>query len=296
MNAGFIGLGRMGQGMVRSLLRAGHRVTVYNRTRERAEALRGDGAVVAGTVAEACRGEVVFTMVADDVALEAIVFGDGGILASLPRGGVHISSSTISVALAERLEAAHAKAGQVFLSAPVFGRPDAAEAGRLVVVAAGPAETVAKYRPLLEALGARTAVVGKRPALANVVKLTGNFLIANAIEALAEGLAFARKAGADAEQVLELFTSTIFNAPVYKNYGGLIVKGNFDAVGFSLPLGFKDIRLVLAAAEERSVPLPLASLIHDRMLTAMARGHRDCDWSVLGQLAAEDAGLPSGAR
>ena len=294
MDVGFIGLGRMGQGMVRSLLRTGHRVTVYNRTRERAEALRGEGALVAGSVAEVCRGGVVLTMVADDAALESVMFGNGGILTSLPRRGVHISSSTISVALSERLAAEHAKAGTIFLSAPVFGRPEVAEAGRLVVVAAGPAKAIETCKPVLDAIGTRTVVVGNRPELANVVKLTGNFLIANVIESLAEALAFARKSGVNAEQLVEFLTSTLFDAPVYKNYGNLLVKGNYDNVGFSLPLGLKDVRLVLAAADAQSVPMPIASLVRDRMLTAMARGHRDRDWSVLGLLAAEDAGLPLG--
>ncbi|MGA2481573.1 MAG: NAD(P)-dependent oxidoreductase [Candidatus Acidiferrales bacterium] len=293
MDIGFIGLGRMGQGMAQSLLRAGHRVTVYNRTRERAEALRSAGALVAESVAGACRAGIVQTMVADDAALESFVFGPNAILASLPQGGVHISSSTISVALSQRLAAEHAKAGQVFLSAPVFGRPEVAEAGRLLVVAAGPAGAIEKCKPLLDAVGTRTAVVGTRPELANVVKLTGNFLIANVLESLAEALAFARKSGVDAAQLVEILTSTLFDAPVYKNYGNLILKGNDDTVGFSLPLGFKDIRLVLAAAEARNVPMPIASLVHDRMLAAMARGYGDRDWSVLGRVAAEDAGLPS---
>ena len=296
MDVGFIGLGRMGQGMVRSLLRAGHRVTVYNRTRERAEALRSAGALVAESVAGACRTGIVLTMVADDAALESLVYGPNAIVASLPQGGLHISSSTISVALSQRLAAEHAKAGQTFLSAPVFGRPDAAEAGRLVVVAAGPTQAIEKCKPLLDAIGTRTAVVGARPELANVVKLTGNFLIANVLESLAEALAFARKSGVDAAQFMEILTSTLFDAPVYKNYGNLIVKENYDTVGFSLPLGFKDIRLVLAAAEAQSVAMPIASLVHDRMLAAMARGYGDRDWSVLGRVAAEDAGLPSGSR
>jgi len=294
MDVGFIGLGRMGQGMVRSLLRAGHRVTVYNRTRERAEALRSAGALVAESVAGACRTGIVLTMVADDAALESLVYGPNAIVASLPQGGLHISSSTISVALSQRLAAEHAKAGQTFLSAPVFGRPDAAEAGRLVVVAAGPTQAIEKCKPLLDAIGTRTAVVGARPELANVVKLTGNFLIANVLESLAEALAFARKSGVDAAQFMEILTSTLFDAPVYKNYGNLIVKENYDTVGFSLPLGFKDIRLVLAAAEAQSVAMPIASLVHDRMLAALARGYGDRDWSVLGRVAAEDAGLPSG--
>jgi 3-hydroxyisobutyrate dehydrogenase-like beta-hydroxyacid dehydrogenase len=292
MDAGLIGLGGMGTGMAKSLLRAGHRVTVFNRTQSRAEALRADGANVAATVADACRSGIVMTMVADDAALESQVFGDGGILASLPRGGIHISCSTISVALSDRLTAAHTAAGQEFISCPVFGRPEAAEAGRLAVVAAGPADAVNRCKPLFESLGPKVLVLGEKPSLANVVKLSGNFLIASVLESLSEAVAFARKSGVDAATLMDFLTSTLFNAPVYKTYGGLIVEGNYDKVGFALPLGLKDVRLVLQAAEAKSVPMPIASVVRDRFLTAIARGNANKDWSALGLIAAEDAGLP----
>ena len=291
MDIGFIGLGNMGASIARSLLRAGHRVTVYNRTRERAEALRKDGASVATTVAEACRGEAVLTMLADDVAVESVAFGDGGILASLPRGHLHISLSTISVDLSEKLTAEHARAGQQFVAAPVFGRPEAAEAAKLIVVCAGDKKTVERCKPLLEAIGQKLVVIGERPSQANVVKLTGNFLIASMLESLSEAFAFARKSGLDAAALLDFFTSTIFNVPVYKTYGALIVEGKHEQVGFALPLGLKDIRLVLQAADARSVPMPMASVLRDRFLTALGRGYEDKDWSVIGRVAAEDAGL-----
>jgi len=296
MEAALIGLGKMGSGIAKSLLRAGHRVTVYNRTPSRAEALRADGAIVAASVAEASRTEVVFTMVADDAALEGLVFGEGGILASLPRGAAHVSLSTISVALSDRLAAAHAKAGQGYLAAPVFGRPDAAEAGRLAVVVGGAEALVQKCKPLFEAMGPKLFVVGERPSMANVVKLSGNFLIATVLESLAETLAFARKSGVDAGALMEFLTATLFNAPVYKTYGELIVQGKHEPAGFALPLGLKDVRLVLQAAEAASVPMPIASVVRDRFITAMARGNQDKDWSVIGRVAAEDAGLPQTAR
>ena len=296
MEVALIGLGQMGTGIAKSLLRAGHRVTVYNRTASRAEALRADGAIVAASVAEACRSAVVLTMVADDAALEHFVFGDGGILASLPRGGVHISLSTISVALSDRLAAEHAKAGQGYLAAPVFGRPDAAEAARLAVVVAGADTLVQKCKPLFEAIGPKLFVVGERPSMANVVKLSGNFLIATVLESLAEALAFARKSGVDAGALMDFLTATLFNAPVYKTYGGLIVEGKHEPAGFALPLGLKDVRLVLQAAEAASVPMPIASVVRDRFITAMARGNQDKDWSVIGRVAAEDAGLPQTSR
>ncbi len=291
MDVGLIGLGGMGTGLAKSLLRAGHRVTVFNRTRSRAEALRADGATVASTSAEASRTGIVMTMLADDAALESQVFGDGGILASLPRGGVHISCSTISVALSDRLTAAHSAAGQEFVSCPVFGRPDAAEAGRLAAVAAGPTQVIDRCKPLFESFGPKLLVVGEKPSLANVVKLTGNFLIASVLESLSEAVAFARKSGVDPGALMDFLTSTLFNAPVYKIYGGLIVEGNYDNVGFALPLGLKDVRFVLQAAEAQNVPMPIASVLRDRFLTAMARGNADKDWSALGLIAMQDAGL-----
>ena len=291
MEIGLIGLGNMGLGIANSLLRAGHHLTVYNRTKSRAESLRGQGATVAATVAEACRGEAVLTMLADDSALESVIFGEGGILASLPRGGLHVSLSTISVALSDKLTDAHAKAGQEFVSAPVFGRPDAAEAAKLTVVAAGAKRKIDRCKPVLEALGPKLWVVGEEPSLANTVKITGNFMIATVLESLAEAIAFARKSGIDAAALVDFLTSTLFNAPVYKTYGGLIVEGKHDQVGFALPLGFKDVRLVLQAADSRAVPMPIASLLHDRFVAALARGYEQKDWSVLGRVAAEDAGL-----
>jgi len=291
MEVGLIGLGNMGAGIARSLLRAGHRVSVYNRTRERAEALRKDGASVAASVAEACRGEAVLTMLADDAALESVAFGDAGILRSLKRDHSHISLSTISVELSEKLAVEHARSGQVFVAAPVFGRPQAAQAGQLTVVAAGSSQAVEHCKPLLEAIGQKLVVIGEHPSQANVVKLTGNFLIASMLESLSEAFAFARKSGIDGAALLDFLTSTIFNVPVYKTYGALIVEGKHEQVGFALPLGLKDIRLVLRAAEQQSVPMPIASVLRDRFLTALGRGYEDKDWSVIGRVAAEDAGL-----
>jgi len=230
-------------------------------------------------------------MLADDAALEAVVFGEGGVLKSLPRGGVHVSLSTISVALSDRLAAEHARAGQEFVAAPVFGRPEAAEAGKLAIVAAGPRAAVERCKALWDAMGQKLLIIGEQQSKANVVKLTGNFLIATVLESLGEALAFARKSGVDGAALMEFLTSTLFNAPVYKTYGALIVEGKHDHVGFALPLGLKDVRLVQQAADAQRVPMPIASVLHDRFVTAMARGHERSDWSVIGQIAAEDAGL-----
>lgn len=291
MKAGFVGLGAMGQGMARSLLAAGHEVTVWNRTRERTEPLAKAGAAVARTPAEAAKAGVVFTMVAEDRALDAVVSGPEGVLAGLPQGGIHVSASTIGLDTAERLARAHEEAGRVFVSAPVFGRPDAAAAAKLVVVAAGPDAAIEKVKPLFQALGPKLFVVGKAPAQANVVKLTGNFLITAVIEGLAEATAFVAKAGVEPQQLVDVLVGSLFDAPVYRNYGKIVVEQKFTPPGFALPLGVKDNRLLLQAGERLAVPLPMASLIRDRMVAALARGWADRDWSSFAQLAAEEAGL-----
>jgi 3-hydroxyisobutyrate dehydrogenase-like beta-hydroxyacid dehydrogenase len=291
MNIGFIGIGKMGAGMASNLLKAGHHVTVYNRTPAKAEALIAQGAQIATSIAEACRGDAVITMLANDKAVESVVLGRDGVLASLRPGAVHVSSSTISVALSRRLADAHASADQCFVAAPVFGRPEAAAAGWLFVVAAGDSAAVRKAMPLLEAIGQKTFVVSDVPEAANLVKLSGNFLIASVLESLGEALALITKGGIDRQQYVELLTSSLFNAPIYKTYGGLIAGGKFEPAGFAAPLGHKDINLVMAAAEELRVPLPLASLLRDRFLTLFAHGGERLDWSAIGELAALDAGI-----
>jgi 3-hydroxyisobutyrate dehydrogenase-like beta-hydroxyacid dehydrogenase len=290
MKVGFIGLGHMGAGMAANLLGAGHEVTVYNRTLGKERALVELGAHAAGRVADACQGEAVVTMLADDRAVEGVVFGDQGVIGSLGPGAIHLSMSTISVALSERLATAHANAGQRFVAAPVFGRPDVAAAGKLFIVAAGAPDAVTACSPLLEALGQKTFSVGDEPQAANLVKLSGNFLLASVIEGLGEAMALVGKAGVDRHQYLELLTSTLFTAPIYKTYGGLIAEGKFEPAGFAAPLGYKDIRLTLAAADSLRVPMPVASLLRDRFLTLLAQGGEALDWSGIGQLAARDAG------
>lgn len=293
MNVGFIGLGRMGAGMAANLLKAGHHVTVHNRTPAKAEALVARGAKAAASVAEACRGDAVVTMLANDEAVESVVLEPDGIVGSLPAGAVHVSSSTVSVALSQRLAEAHAKAGQRFVAAPVFGRPEAAAAGQLFVLAGGEPAAVEAAMPLLEAMGQKTFVVSDAPRAANLVKLSGNFLIASVIEALGEALALVAKGGVDQRRCLEILTSTLFDAPVYRTYGGLIAEGRFEPAGFAAPLGQKDVRLALAAADDLRVPMPLASLLRDRFLTLLAHGGDRLDWSAIGGLAARDAGTPA---
>jgi 3-hydroxyisobutyrate dehydrogenase-like beta-hydroxyacid dehydrogenase len=294
MKVGFMGLGNMGSAMAANLLGAGHEVTVYNRTPSKGRALVARGAHAAARVADACGGDAVITMLADDAALESIVFGDEGVIASLGRGAIHISMSTISVALSERLAAAHAEAGQRFVAAPVFGRPEAAAAAKLFIVAAGAPDVVEACVPLFEAIGQKTFVIGDEPRAANLVKLSGNFLIASTIEALGEAMALVAKAGVDRRRYLDVLTSTLFTAPVYKTYGALIAEGKFEPAGFAAPLGQKDIRLTLAAAEALCVPMPLGSLLRDRFLTLLAHGGDTLDWSAIAKLAAQDAGQAAG--
>lgn len=292
MKVGFVGLGNMGQPMARNLRAAGHELVVYNRTREKAEALRQQGARVADSPADAARGaEVVFSMLSDDAAVEDAALGGSGLLAGLEKGAVHVSSSTLSVALSERLAEAHAKAGQRYVSAPVFGRPEAAEARQLWVVAAGPKADVERCRPLLETLGRGLTVLGERAPAANVMKLSGNFLIASMIEALGESFALARKSGIEPQVFLELFQSVFARSPIFERYAVLIANEQYEPAGFKLRLGLKDVRLVLEAAGAAEVPMPLASLLRDHCLGGVAQGRGDLDWSALGALAAERAGL-----
>jgi 3-hydroxyisobutyrate dehydrogenase-like beta-hydroxyacid dehydrogenase len=292
MDLGFVGLGAMGQGMARVLLRAGHRVTVWNRSRERAASLAAEGAAVAGTPAEAARAGVVLSMLADDRAVEAVTAGPDGLLAGLPQGGVHVSMSTIGADTAEALARRHAEAGRAFVSAPVFGRPEAAAAAKLSVLVAGPAGAVARVTPPLKALGPKLFELGESPAAANVVKLAGNFLITAAIEGLAEAFAVVGKAGVDRATLLDVLVGTLFDAPVYRSYGKIVLEERFTPPGFILPLGLKDNRLLLEAGERLAVPLPLASLVRDRMLAAIANGHAAEDWSAFARGAREQAGLP----
>jgi 3-hydroxyisobutyrate dehydrogenase-like beta-hydroxyacid dehydrogenase len=290
MRIGFIGLGNMGSAMAANLIKAGHDVTVYNRSRGKVDALAAEGARPASSVAEACGGDVVISMLANDDAVAGVTFGEGGIVASLAQGATHVSSSTISVSLSEKMTAAHIEAGQRFVAAPVFGRPEAAQEAKLFVVAAGEPATLQALSAVFDAVGQRTFVVSEEPRTANLVKLSGNFLITSVIESLGEAMALVGKAGVDKHQYLDILTSTLFGALIYKTYGGLIAGEQFEPAGFAASLGQKDIRLVLSAAEDLQVPMPVASLIRDRFLTLLARGGGDLDWSAIGALAAWEAG------
>jgi 3-hydroxyisobutyrate dehydrogenase-like beta-hydroxyacid dehydrogenase len=293
MKIAFIGLGRMGVGMARNLLRAGHTVAVYNRSREKAEALAADGARVSNSPADGCReAEVVMTMVADDHAVEGIVFGVQGIASAMEAGCIHVSHSTISTALARKLTIEHAQRNQGYLSVPVFGRPEHAESKNLVVVAGGPVDLVDRCRPLFDAIGRKTFVIGNEPWQANVAKVCGNFMVISMIESLGEAYATLRKAGVAPETFLEII-NTLMASPILALYGRIIAQEEFEPAGFALKLGLKDVRLVLAAAEECASPMPLASLVHDHLLSALAQGQGEMDWSSMTQVIARNAGLKS---
>ena len=292
MQIGFIGIGAMGLGMVRNLLKAGHTVTVWNRTPGRVAELQAHGATVAAEPAQCARQDIVISMLADDAAVEQVIL-ESNFIAALRPDTVHVSMATISVALAERLTAVHAAAGREYLSAPVFGRPPAAAAAQLFIIAAGSAAALTRCEPLFNAMGQRTFIVGDQPRAANVVKVSGNFMLASMIETLGEAFALVRKHGLQPEQFLEVMTNTVFPAPVYKLYGGLVASDVFEPAGFKLALGLKDVRLVQAAADAAMVPMPLAGLLHDQYMTAIARGYGDFDWAGIARLSAEAAGLPT---
>jgi 3-hydroxyisobutyrate dehydrogenase-like beta-hydroxyacid dehydrogenase len=230
-------------------------------------------------------------MLADDAAVEAVIFSPGNIIETLSAGAVHISMSTISVGLSRRLAESHREKQQHYLAAPVFGRPDAAAAAKLFIVAAGPSEQIERCRPLFDAIGQKTFIAGGEAHAANVIKLAGNFLITTVIESLAEAFAFGRKFGVDPHTFLDILTGSLFSAPVYRTYGSMIASDKFEPAGFKLPLGLKDNRLLLAAAEEAAVPMPMASLVHDRFVAALAQGLGEADWAAIARIPYQNAGL-----
>jgi 3-hydroxyisobutyrate dehydrogenase-like beta-hydroxyacid dehydrogenase len=293
MKLGFVGLGSMGFAMAESLLSQGHQLFVYNRTHEKAQPLHEAGARICATPGETARdAEIVISMLADDSAVEAVTLGPTGILAELPPSSVHVSCSTISVALSERLAGQHAEAGRGYVAAPVFGRPEAAVSRKLWLLAAGKSADVDRALPVLEALGRGVTRLGESASIANLVKLTGNVFIASLIESLGEAFALTRKAGVPPELVFELFKSVFGQgSPILENYAALVAKAKYEPAGFKAKLGLKDLRLALSAADQLEVPLPMASLIRDQLLSAVATGQGELDWAVIAELAAKRAGL-----
>lgn len=289
MDVGFVGLGHMGQAMVGNLLKAGHTVRVWNRSRGPVDAMVAIGARAEDTAAEAFAGDAVMSMLADDAAVRAVVL-EQPLLARAPRGLVHVNLATISVQLAQELVARHREHGLAYVAAPVFGRPDVAAAGNLNVAAAGEAAAIDRVQPLFDAIAQKTWRFGDDAPRANAVKLAGNFMIASVIESIGEATAMAAGYGVSPAALLELLTGTLFNAPIYHTYGGLIAQSRYDPPGFKLHLGLKDVRLALAAGEGVHTPMPFASVIRDGMLEAIAHGDGDLDWSALAKVAHRRAG------
>ena len=287
MDIGFLGLGRMGRGMAANLVEAGHTVRVWNRSPEAARAITG--ATPVETASEAFRGDAAITMLADDAALRAVIV-EGGLLDAPERPAVHVSMSTIAVALAQELAAIHQRAGVPYVAAPVFGRPDIAANGALNIVAAGEDGAIETVQPLLDAMGAKTWRFGAEPHRANAVKLAGNFMLVAAIEAMGEAAAFAEGHEVPGADLLDMLTSTLFACPVYKGYGASIMSGTYEPPGFGLSLGLKDIRLALAASDAANVPMPFASVLRDTLIDAVAHGDGGKDLAALALVSARRSG------
>jgi 3-hydroxyisobutyrate dehydrogenase-like beta-hydroxyacid dehydrogenase len=289
---GFVGLGAMGAPMAANLIAAGYKLRVYNRTASKAEALVAMGATRVERPGDAPPpGGIVITMVADDAALENVTLGAGGLAERLGRGGIHISMSTVAPATARRLAQHHATHGSTYIAAPVFGRPDAAKAKKLWILASGPAAQRAAIRPVLEAMGQAIFDFGDDPGAANVAKLAGNFLIAANLEAMSEAFAMAEKQGVDQAAVADMLAKTLFACPIYQNYGKMVSEKRFTPVGFRMPLGLKDVELTLRTAAEVTVPMPTASLVRDRFLASLAKGRGEMDWAAIALSVLDDAGL-----
>jgi 3-hydroxyisobutyrate dehydrogenase-like beta-hydroxyacid dehydrogenase len=290
MQVGFIGVGRMGGAMARNLLKAGHRVRAWDTSPDRLGALADDGAEIAGSAREAFGGDAVISMLPnDDAVREVFVAGD-----ILPTGGaapVHVNMATVSVPCARDLTELHRARGVPYVAATVWGRPDVAAAAKLSIVAAGEDAAIARVQPLFDKLGQKTWRVGSEPSRANVAKIAGNLMVACAIEALAETAALVRAHDMPAEEVLDAIVTSLFNVPVYRGYGEMIARQQYEPPGFDLILGFKDVRLALMAGEEAKVPLPFASVLRDTFMDAIANGDANKDWSAIARVAARRAGL-----
>lgn len=288
---GFIGLGNMGVPMAQNLLKAGHPLSVFNRTASRADGLCEQGATrVATSRALAEQNDIVLSIVADDAALRAIAFGDDGVLAGLAPGKIHVDMSTVSPDISKELDQHYRAKGAHFIASPVFGRPDAAAAAKLWICPAGSPEAIERCRPLFEAMGQGVIVVGTEPHLANSLKLVGNFFVISAIETLSEALTLAEKSGLEVETVLELIKA-LLPVPLFQGYGTRMAHNEFSPPGFALRLGIKDVDLMRRLADQSQAPLPLADVAHRNLLAAHARGRGDLDWGALITVIRELAGL-----
>jgi 3-hydroxyisobutyrate dehydrogenase-like beta-hydroxyacid dehydrogenase len=294
---GFVGLGHMGTAMATNLADAGHQVIAYVRRPNQMGKLLELGLKPTTDFTELFDCEIVISMLPDDGAVRDVVFGQAasgpnGLASGLARGAIHLSMSTISSAAASHFASEHARRGQGYVAAPVFGNPDAAAARQLFIVAAGVAADVERCRPVLDSLGQQTFVIGSDPGQANLIKLLGNMMTATALEMLGEAVALIRKRGFDPKPFIEIMTSTMFGGRVHRNYGDKIVRQSY-AAGFVMPLALKDVRLALAEAENACAPMPSVGVVRDRLVAGIARGYADLDWTALGLIAADEAGLHS---
>jgi len=294
---GFIGLGRMGTAMATNLVNSGRHVRAYVRHADRLGELIARGLQPSTDITDLFECSIVISMLPDDKAVREVVLGRSGIgleglALGLAPGAIHLSMSTISTAAASEFAAEHLKSGQGYVAAPVFGNPDAAKARELYIIAAGAAADLERCRPIFDILGQQTFTVGNGPASANLIKLAGNAMTAATLEILGEVLALARKRGLDPDRLLEILTGTMFGSRAHKIYGGKIAAQTYARGGFVFPLALKDLRLALAEADAAGVPMPSVGVVHDRLITGIARGYSELDWSALGLLAAEEAGLP----
>jgi len=294
-SVGFIGLGRMGTNMAANLAATGRRVIAYVRRADQMDKLAELGLKPTTKITDLFDCEVVISMLPDDTAVRDVVIGRedlgiGGLASGLQRGAIHLSMSTISTSAASDLAKEHARHGQGYVAAPVFGNPDAAKARQLFIVAAGAQPDVERCRPLFDSLGQKTFVIGTDPEHANLIKLLGNMMTATTLEMLGEVVAVARKRGLDPKPFIDVMTSTMFGGRAHKIYGDKIVRQSY-APGFVMPLVLKDVRLALAEAEKAGAPMPSVDVVRDRLITGIARGYGDLDWTALGLVAAEEAGL-----
>ncbi len=290
MKIGFIGLGQMGTAIAGNLIGAGHTLTVWNRSPHALKPLIDQGATAAKAPADAMQGEILFSMLASDQAMQDVGL-DTVLLEKAAKGLIHVNLATISPAFARALAAAHDSRGLGYVAAPVFARPEAAAQKNMVVLAAGADADVAKVEPLLAAIGRRTVRVGEVPEMANLFKIAGNFMIMSAVETLGEAFALLRKGGVDPALFLDTMTEGLFAAPVYKNYGKQILTEAYEPAGFYLKLGLKDANLVKGASDELGAPMPLLDLVRGHYEEAMKKGWGEKDWASIGALAAEKAGL-----
>jgi len=289
MNVGFIGLGNMGKPMALNLLKAGHHLRVWNRSPNPVAELRAYGAIAAASPREAFQGDAVISILADDDTVNDVIVKQA--LPAATKPAVHINMATISVACAKQLTALHAQEGIGYVAAPVLGRPEVAAAGKLAILAAGEPAMLNRVEPLLAALGQRVWRFGDEPSSANAVKIAINFTLACAIEAMAEGAALVQAHGIAPGDFLDALTNTLFNTPVYKGYAELIAARQYEPPKFKLTLGFKDVRLALAAGEDGNVPLPFGSVLRENFIDAIAHDLSGKDWSAVAEVAMRRAGL-----